>query len=62
MSSSVYSGFLLNYSDISPMFAGSMMGMTQFPANFPAFLAPIFVGNVVVDFVSGFVYLLKNKV
>jgi hypothetical protein len=45
----VFSGFNLNHIDLSPTFAGSLMGMTNCIANFAGVLAPYVVGLILQD-------------
>ncbi|KAF8787062.1 Sialin like protein [Argiope bruennichi] len=45
----IYSGFNVIHVDMSPEFAGTLMGITNCIANLPGFLAPSFVGWIVQD-------------
>ncbi|PRD24828.1 UNVERIFIED_CONTAM: Picot [Trichonephila clavipes] len=45
----IYSGFNVVHVDMSPEFAGTLMGITNCIANLPGFLAPSFVGWIVQD-------------
>jgi MFS family permease len=45
----VFSGFNLNHIDLSPIFAGSLMGITNCIANFAGVLAPYVVGLILQD-------------
>lgn len=45
-------GFLINYLDLSPNFAGYLMGMATFSGNVMSILGPLFVGYVVTDKVT----------
>lgn len=38
--------------DLSPVYAGTMMGITNFAANIMSILGPLFVGIVVTDSVK----------
>ncbi|XP_067010450.1 putative inorganic phosphate cotransporter [Anabrus simplex] len=49
VNSATYVGFQLNHIDISPNFAGTMMGITNALANIMSILGPLFVGIVVTD-------------
>jgi len=42
----IYSGFQVNHMDLSPNFAGTLMGITNTVANMAGFLAPMFVGKM----------------
>nr|XP_042909281.1 putative inorganic phosphate cotransporter isoform X2 [Parasteatoda tepidariorum] len=43
----IYSGFNATHIDMSPEFAGTLMGITNCIANLPGFLAPAFVGFII---------------
>lgn len=45
-------GFLANHLDLSPNFAGTIMGFTTCASNATAVMAPIIVGLIVTDKVS----------
>lgn len=45
-------GYQVNHMDLSPNFAGTMMGMTNGTANIFAILAPLITGLIVTDPVS----------
>ncbi|GBM03528.1 Putative inorganic phosphate cotransporter [Araneus ventricosus] len=45
----IYSGFNVIHVDMSPEFAGTLMGITNCIANLPGFMAPSFVGWIVQD-------------
>jgi MFS family permease len=45
----VFSGFNLNHIDLSPIYAGSLMGITNCIANFSGVLAPYVVGLILQD-------------
>lgn len=49
LSSSVNAGFAVNFMDLSPNFAGTLMGISHFFANMMSIMGPIFVGYVVTD-------------
>ncbi|XP_017297933.1 putative inorganic phosphate cotransporter [Diaphorina citri] len=44
-----YTGFLSNHLDLSPNFAGTLMGFTNGCANIASILGPLFVGFIVTD-------------
>ena len=48
----IYSGYQVNHMDLSPNFAGTLMGITNTVANTAGFLAPMFVGQITNDNVS----------
>ncbi|XP_017490863.1 PREDICTED: putative inorganic phosphate cotransporter [Rhagoletis zephyria] len=50
--SAAYLGFLTNHIDLSPKFAGILMGVANCSANFIAVIAPLLVGFIVTDTVS----------
>lgn len=52
LSSSVNAGFAVNFIDLSPNFAGTLMGISHFFANIMSIMGPIFVGYVVTDSVN----------
>lgn len=52
LNSATYVGFLINHMDVSPNFAGTLMGLTNGLSNIMSLLAPIFVGYIVTDAVS----------
>lgn len=52
MNAAAYVGFLINHMDLSPNFAGTLMGMTNCVSNIMSLLGPIFVGFVVTTAVS----------
>lgn len=45
-------GYLVNHMDLSPNFAGTLMGITNAMANLISIIAPIAVGYIVTDSVS----------
>lgn len=47
--SSVYVGYLINHIDLSPNFAGTLMGLTNCASNIMSLLGPLFAGYVVTD-------------
>ncbi|KAM7342259.1 putative inorganic phosphate cotransporter [Cochliomyia hominivorax] len=64
-------GYLVNHMDLSPNFAGPMMGITNFVANICSLCAPLVVGAIVsneenpnewriVFFITAAVYLIGN--
>nr|XP_042911734.1 putative inorganic phosphate cotransporter [Parasteatoda tepidariorum] len=42
----LYSSFMVNHVDMSPKFAGTLLGITNAIATLPGFLAPAFVGVI----------------
>ncbi|XP_055918980.1 putative inorganic phosphate cotransporter isoform X2 [Eupeodes corollae] len=49
INSATYLGFQVNHIDLSPNFAGTLMGITNGAANIMSFMAPLVVGFVVTD-------------
>lgn len=47
--SASFVGYLINHMDLSPNFAGTLMGCTNATANVFSILGPMFVGFVVTD-------------
>lgn len=47
--SASFVGYLINHMDLSPNFAGTLMGLTNASANIFSILGPMFVGFVVTD-------------
>lgn len=45
-------GFLINHMDLTPNFAGTLIGLTNCAANVMSLLGPLFVGYIVTDAVS----------
>ncbi|XP_063242875.1 putative inorganic phosphate cotransporter isoform X2 [Bacillus rossius redtenbacheri] len=71
VNSGTYVGFQVNHIDLSPNYAGTMMGITNCAANIMSILGPLFVGLVVKDqeniaewrtafFVAAAVYFLST--
>lgn len=58
LNAGVYSGFQVNHIDLSPNFAGTMMGITNGLANILSILGPLAVGFIVTDEVNS----PKNKI
>lgn len=69
--SATYLGFHVNHIDLSPNYAGTLMGITNCAANFMSILAPLIVGLIVWDetnpaqwrivfFFTAFVYFIGN--
>jgi cyanate permease len=52
INSAMYVGFNLNHIDLSPNYAGTMMGITNCIANIMSIIAPMLVGMIVTDEVS----------
>ncbi|ALC42296.1 MFS15, partial [Drosophila busckii] len=68
-----YLGFHVNHIDLSPNFAGTLMGITNCAANVMSILAPLIVGVIVTDetnpaqwrlvfYLTAFVYFLGNLI
>ncbi|KDR11545.1 Putative inorganic phosphate cotransporter [Zootermopsis nevadensis] len=49
VNSAVYVGFQLNHIDLSPNYAGTMMGITNCISNIMSIIAPLLVGFIVTD-------------
>ncbi|XP_055676467.1 putative inorganic phosphate cotransporter [Lutzomyia longipalpis] len=71
INSGTYVGFMLNHMDLSPVYAGTLMGITNFSANIMSILGPLFVGLIVSDatnpvewrvvfFVAAAIYFIGN--
>ncbi|XP_017865904.1 PREDICTED: putative inorganic phosphate cotransporter [Drosophila arizonae] len=71
--SASYLGFHVNHIDLSPNFAGTLMGITNCAANVMSILAPLIVGLIVTDetnpmqwrivfYFTAFVYFIGNLV
>jgi hypothetical protein len=52
VNSAAYLGFQLNHIDLSPNYAGTMMGITNCLANIMSIVAPLLVGFIVTNEVS----------
>jgi cyanate permease len=52
VNSSVYVGFQPNHIDLSPNYAGTMMGITNCISNIMSIIGPLLVGFVVTEEVS----------
>ena len=52
LNGAVYVGFQLNHIDLSPNYAGIMMGITNCAANIMSIVAPMLVGLIVTNEVS----------
>lgn len=57
VNSGIIAGFHINNLDISPNFAGTLMGITNTLANLVSIVAPLYVGYIVTDNVSGLIRL-----
>lgn len=55
INSATYLGFQMNHIDLSPNFAGTLMGITNCAANVMSIIAPLVVGFIVTDEVCSFV-------
>ncbi|XP_037942180.1 putative inorganic phosphate cotransporter [Teleopsis dalmanni] len=71
VNSATFLGFKVNHIDLSPNFAGVLMGITNCAANIMSFLAPLAVGFIVTDeknpvqwsivfFIAAFLYFIGN--
>lgn len=49
MNGASYAGYLINHMDLSPNFAGTLMGITNGVSNVMSILGPLFVGIVVTN-------------
>lgn len=54
LNASAFVGYLINHMDLSPNFAGTLMGLTNCVANIMSLLGPLFVGFIVTDAVHFF--------
>lgn len=52
VNSAVYVGFQVNHIDLSPNYAGTMMGITNCISNITSIVAPMLVGLIVTNEVS----------
>ena len=52
VNSAVYVGFQVNHIDLSPNYAGTMMGITNCISNIMSIIAPTLVGLIVTNEVS----------
>jgi hypothetical protein len=52
LNGAVYVGFQVNHIDLSPNYAGTMMGITNCMANIMSIIAPMVVGLIVTNEVS----------
>ena len=52
LNSAVFVGFMVNHIDLSPNYAGIMMGITSCIANIMSVVAPMLVGLIVTNEVS----------
>lgn len=52
VNSSAFVGYLINHMDLSPNFAGTLMGLTNCVSNIMSLLGPLFVGFIVTDAVT----------
>lgn len=57
INSSAFVGYLINHMDLSPNFAGTLMGLTNCASNIMSLLGPLFAGFIVTDAVR---YLNAN--
>lgn len=58
LNAGTYLGYMVNHMDLAPVFAGTLMGITNGIANILSILGPLFVGIIVDDEVI----LLKFKI
>lgn len=49
LNASTYVGYMVNHMDLSPNFAGILMGLTNSIANIMSLLGPISVGFILTD-------------
>lgn len=49
MNAGTYVGYLINHMDLSPNYAGVLMGLTNFVSNIVSIIAPLMVGVIVGD-------------
>ncbi|PSN41741.1 hypothetical protein C0J52_16921, partial [Blattella germanica] len=49
VNSATYVGFQVNHIDLSPNYAGTMMGITNCASNIMSIIAPLLVGQIVTD-------------
>lgn len=56
----IYSGYYINHIDLTPNFAGALMGVGQTFGTFMGVLGPMFVGFVVTDIVSSYAKYSQN--
>lgn len=72
MNAACYLGFQMNHIDLSPNYAGTLMGITNCAANIMSIIAPLLVGFIVSDekdpsqwriifFIAAGVYLVGNS-
>ncbi|XP_055837989.1 putative inorganic phosphate cotransporter [Episyrphus balteatus] len=72
MNAACYLGFQMNHIDLSPNYAGTLMGITNGAANIMSIIAPLLVGFIVTDeknpsqwriifFIAAAVYLVGNS-
>jgi len=52
VNSATYLGFQINHIDLSPNYAGTMMGITNCASNIMSIIAPLLVGYIVTNEVS----------
>lgn len=52
INSAAFVGYLINHMDLSPNFAGTLMGLTNGVSNIMSLLGPLFVGFIVTDAVT----------
>lgn len=61
LNAGVFTGYLTNHLDLSPNFAGLLMGITNGWSNITSILGPIVTGYIVQDEVS-VIYMLLNDI
>lgn len=49
LNGTTYVGYMVNHMDLSPNFAGSLMGLTNSIANMMSILGPLTVGFILTD-------------
>lgn len=60
--SASFSGYMINHMDLSPNFAGTMMGITNGISNLLSLFAPILVSIIVTDEVGVPSFFIKNLI
>lgn len=57
MNAGTYVGYLINHMDLSPNYAGVLMGLTNFVSNIVSIIAPLMVGVIVGDDVRNIIII-----
>lgn len=58
INAATHSGFVINHLDISPNFAGTLVGLCIAIGNFMSILSPLFAGFIITDTVIYFFFLI----